>query len=96
MGDVVSDALDVLHAAVEVLEEKGLAAGEVVLGQTVEILTHGKADFVDDLLVGQEAAEEFAGGVEDQFAVDHHAVNADLGHATEFLDDGGQSLFGLS
>jgi hypothetical protein len=39
---VVADALEVGHAAVDVLDEDGLALGEVAAGEAGEIFLHGQ------------------------------------------------------
>ena len=93
MGQVIANAFDVFHAAVQMLQKKRLAAGEVAVGELPEIVVHGLADIVEDFFVGQQFAIDLPGGREDQFTVKQHVFHADLRHAAQFAHDCRQRLF---
>ena len=75
--DVVADAFEVRHAAVDVFDEDGLATGEVVVGELGGVVAHGDFDGVNALLVDADealtfgvVADEFFGGKVEAFGAD--------------------------
>ena len=94
--DVVADAFQVGHAAVDVLGEDGLALGEAAADEPAEVILHGQLDFVDGLLVEPEGLEVPGRvGEENGSAGEAQAAQADLRHAAQFAEAGGDGLFGV-